>query len=347
MELTTAFLNDRDVRDSSKKLYERLMRQYFNWVEQKGYDLSQITRAEIIQYKKDLLERGHSPHTVGSYLSCVRTFYAWCEANILYPNVARDVKTPRKKKDKFDRQALLDDQPQKVLDYYQDRRDNAIVTIALMLGLRTIEVARADIGDIQMMQGQRELKVHGKGKDQKDDYNIIEPGVWAVIKEYLDTRPGAKPGEPLFTSRSNNSKGKRLTTVAISRIIKRALQGVGLDDRSYTAHSLRHTAGSAIAEHGTTDQVRHTLRHASTNTSLTYTRHVEDRIRRRNSGETIMASLYTPKTLNGAIPQEGGTLVRVQTLLKDFNRLSSEEQQAFIAAATKDRQYEKELQAIG
>ena len=332
-ELTMSFLNDRDVKDSSKGLYQRVIRQYFEWVERKGYDLSEITRAEIIEYKKDLLADGKSPHTVGSYLTSVRTFYEWAEAHKLYPNVARGVKTP-KKEDKFKRQALIDDQPQKVLDFYTDKRDNAIITLMLMVGLRTIEVVRANVEDVQMKGGQRVLLVHGKGRDSKSEFNIIEPGVWAVIKEYLDTRPNAKPHEPLFVSRSNNSRGKRLTTMTISQLAKKALKGTGLDDRSYTAHSLRHTVGTTIFENGgSMEQVQFTLRHANMNTSQTYAKHAKERWRLKNSGEALMASLYKPQAVNGATADDPHTTPRkVQALVNDFKTLSEEERELFINA---------------
>ena len=68
--------------------------------------------------------------------------------------------------------------------------------------------------------------------------------------------------EPLFTSRSNNSKGKKLTTRSISYIVKQGLKSIGLHDNCYTAHSLRHTtAVSILRAGGSLEKVQFTLRH--------------------------------------------------------------------------------------
>ena len=75
------FLASQDVKDSSRQLYGRTMKQFFTWVSRKGYLLSEISRAEIIEYKMDLLAQGMSSLTVSSYITSVRRFYEWAEGN--------------------------------------------------------------------------------------------------------------------------------------------------------------------------------------------------------------------------------------------------------------------------
>ena len=41
-ELVDSFINSQDVKTSSKLLYRRTLKQYFNWVDGKGYLLSEI-----------------------------------------------------------------------------------------------------------------------------------------------------------------------------------------------------------------------------------------------------------------------------------------------------------------
>jgi integrase/recombinase XerC/integrase/recombinase XerD len=68
-ELIQLFISAQDVRQSSKNTYRRTLRQYFSWVDHKGYDLSLVARPQIIEYKTDLLNSGLSAFTVCSYIS--------------------------------------------------------------------------------------------------------------------------------------------------------------------------------------------------------------------------------------------------------------------------------------
>jgi len=79
--LVDSFINSQDVKLSSKLLYRRTLKQYFNWVDRKGYLLSEIARPQLLEYKEDLLLSGMSSLTVGSYITSVRRFYEWTEAN--------------------------------------------------------------------------------------------------------------------------------------------------------------------------------------------------------------------------------------------------------------------------
>ncbi|MFN9917604.1 MAG: phage integrase N-terminal SAM-like domain-containing protein [Pirellulaceae bacterium] len=104
--LIAAFLDSLDVKPISRQTYRRTLKQFFTWINEKNYDLSQLTRTQIIEYKESLLSSGRASLTAGSYINSVRQFYTWTEANKLYPNIARDVKLPKRKK-QYLKQALL------------------------------------------------------------------------------------------------------------------------------------------------------------------------------------------------------------------------------------------------
>ena len=80
-ELIGAFIADQDVKESSKRLYKRTLKQYFNYLGRTSLQLDNINRANILDYKDTLLSGGMSSLTVGSYLTVVRKFYEWTEAN--------------------------------------------------------------------------------------------------------------------------------------------------------------------------------------------------------------------------------------------------------------------------
>jgi len=293
-ELVDQFINGQDVKISSKLLYRRTLKQYFNWVNLKGYLLYKIARPQLLEYKEELLSSGMSSLTVGSYITSVRRFYEWTEANKFYPNVAKGIKSP-KRKQQFKKQALLPSQATDLLNYYQDKalRDYAIINLLLRTGLRTIEVIRASVEDITFKGAQRVLLVQGKGRDEKDNFVLLTDKTYQPLAQYLATRGNINGSEPLFTSTSNNSKGERLTTRSISYIAKEGLKAIGLDERSFTAHSLRHTtAVNILRAGGSLETAQFTLRHSNPATTQIYTATLNEERRLQNSGEALIDSLY-------------------------------------------------------
>ena len=288
------FVSSQDVTPSSRRTYLRSVRQFFRWVDSKGYPLANLTRVEVLQYREELLAKGMSSLSVGGYLTSVRRFYAWAEGEKVYPNIARDIKGP-KRKQQFRKQALTAAKAKEVLSYQdgQGLRDHAVLNLLLRTGLRTIEVVRANVEDLTYKSGTRVLLVHGKGRSEKDQFVIVTDTAYQPIADYLATRPGAKAGEPLFTSASNNSKGGRLTTRTVSKIAKQSLRSVGLDSREYTAHSLRHTAAVTIMRAGgSIEEAQHVLRHSSPATTQIYTATIKEELRLRNSTESLLDAAY-------------------------------------------------------
>jgi len=292
--LIDSFLSSQDVRTSSKALYKRTLKQYFNWINKKGYNLNNIARPQLLEYKEDLLNSGLSSLTVGSYITSLRRLYGWLEANKVYPDVARGIKTP-KRKQQFKKQPLTPKQATSLLEYYKNKeaRDYAIVNLLLRTGLRTIEVSRANVEDIVFKGGQRVLLVHGKGRDEKDNFVVLTDKAYKPIAQYLASRGKVNTSEPLFTAISNNSKGKRLTTRTISHIAKEGLKAIGLNDKAFTAHSLRHTtAVNILRAGGTLEAAQFTLRHTNPATTQIYTATLNEERRLQNSGEALIDTLF-------------------------------------------------------
>ena len=292
--LVATFVSSQDVKESSRGLYNRTLSQFFKWVGQTGRSLTSMTRVDVLEYKDHLQAQGLSALTIGSYIVSVRKFYEWAEANKLYPNIAKGIKTPRRVQ-AFKKQHLTDNKSSELLSYFESKslRDFAIVNLILRTGLRTIEVVRADIGDITFKGERRILRVWGKGHTEKDDFVVLSERAYIPIANYLATRKGAKAGEPLFTSRSNNNKGERLTTRTISQMCKEGLQAIGMDGKEFTAHSLRHTTAVAILKHGgTITDVQSVLRHSSPVTSQIYTESVKEEMRLQNAPEMIVDAAF-------------------------------------------------------
>ena len=292
-EIINAFINDIDAKPNSKIVYKRSLKQYFNYLEETRLSLDSITRANVLNYKEYLFSKGLASLTVGSYLTVVRKFYEWTEATKIYPNVAKGIKTPVRKQ-QFKKQPLTPKQVKALLQHLEgtNKRDLALINLLVRTGLRTIEAVRANVEDITFKGDQRVLLVKGKGRDEKDNFVVLTDKAYNPIAAYLKTR-NAQPGQPLFTSTSNNNQSGQLTTRSISRIAKEALIKVGLSDRNYTAHSLRHTAGTNILRlGGTLEMARLTLRHSNPATTQIYVSTLDEERRLENSGEALLDKLF-------------------------------------------------------
>jgi len=289
------FASAQDVKQASRELYARTLNAFFAWVRETGRTVSALTVADLIAYKDELLNAGKSSLTVASYVNSLRRFYEWTEANKIYPNIGKGLHAP-KRQQAFRKQPLTVPQVGNLLRYEaeQSPRDYAIINLLVRTGLRTIEAVRANVGDITYKGGQRVLLVQGKGRDEKDNFVILTDAAYLPISRYLNTRNDTRPNAPLFASESRNNTGGRMTTRAVSSIAKRGLRGVGLNNRVYTAHSLRHTtAVNILRAGGTLEQVQYTLRHANPATTQIYTATLREEQRLANGGEQMLDALYS------------------------------------------------------
>lgn len=274
----TDFLSSLDIRQSSKNTYQRQLKEFFSWsAKQKAADLN---REHLLRYKDYLkTERELAAFTIGGYLTAVRRFFEWLEASRMYPNVARGIKGPARKRG-FKKDALTVDQAKMILGSIKrttltGKRDFALINLMLRTGLRTIEIARALREDVCRQGGETVLFIHGKGRDSKDELVLLTEHTLGPIEEYLTARGSVKNEDALFASHSTKNFGKKLTTRSVSRIVKTRFRQVNLDDSRLTAHSLRHTAITLSLLAGATPQeARAMARHADINTTLVYAHNI-------------------------------------------------------------------------
>ena len=216
------------------------------------------------------------PNTIAQYLRSVCQFFRWTAANNLYPDIAANIHAPKLRHDRHSKEALTapevlaieksiaqraQERTQAAQNAQKDtagrlqrsteqgKRIYAMYLLAVNAGLRTVEISRANIKDLETKGGQTWLYIWGKGRTEADQKKPIAPEVAAAVKEYLKSRTDKPTGNsPLFVSTGNRSGGKRIATTTISTMLKRAMQEAGFDSERITAHSLRHTAGTNVQE---------------------------------------------------------------------------------------------------
>lgn len=285
-ELISRFLASHDVRASSRATYERMLRAFSQWLEGSSLSLIELRREHIIRYRDEHLagELGLSSYSVGSYLTAMRQLFSWLEGERLYPNIARGIKGPKRPRGHAREHLTAEELRAAVTTIEQDERlseldrlrDAALFHLIARTGLRTIEASRAKVGDIRRRAGQdgkrhTVLYIQGKGRDTADEFVVLTAEAERPLRAYLKARGPVTEEAALFASSSSRNQGEALSTRSISRIVKRALQQAGLDDRRITAHSLRHSAITLAIQGGASlEQAQAMARHASPVTTAVY-----------------------------------------------------------------------------
>lgn len=270
-ELYQAFAKYIDAKPKTVETYTKALRQLGGYFAE--HHIDKPTREDVIAFREDLKATGHKPTTIQNYITAARLFFSWLEQAGIYPNVAAHVKGAKldrehKKNYLTSRQvkAVLADIDRTTL---QGKRDYAMLVLMVTGGLRTVEVERADIGDMHTLGDSTVLYIQGKGRDEKTEYVKLDAHVEAAIRDYLKARGEAKPDAPLFASTSNNNRGKRMTTRAISGIAKAHMLEAGYNSDKLTAHSLRHTAVTLSLLAGQPlEEVQQFARHANISTTM-------------------------------------------------------------------------------
>lgn len=267
------FISYLDASPKTIETYTKALRQFFNYIGLHGIRKPQ--REDVLAFRDDLKASGLKATTVQNYITATRLFFKWTAQEGLYPNIAEHVKGAKLDKN-HKKDYLTSRQAKEVLagvqtDSEEGLRNYAILSLMVTGGLRTIEVSRADVEDLRTVGESTVLYIQGKGREEKTEYIKISAPVEKAIRSYLKARENVEEGQPLFTSTSNNSKGKRITTRTVSGVVKTALRNAGYDSARLTAHSLRHTAITlALLAGREITEVQQFARHANLNTTMIY-----------------------------------------------------------------------------
>ena len=236
------WLNFVDVQPTTFTTYQRVLKNFGKYLAENN--ISELNREIVIGYRDFLLDN-LKPSTCRLYVATVKLFVKFLASKGICPDFTAHFKGVKVDNSTHSRDALTADEAKEVFHSMQGSdakslRDKAIVGLMLATGLRCVEVTRLDVGDIEKRGKKLFLKVHGKGRQGKQDSVILPAQCAALIQAYLKTRQNVTSTEPLFVSTSHRCKGNRLQAQTISRLCKKALVNAGFDSSRLTAHSFRH-----------------------------------------------------------------------------------------------------------
>lgn len=250
--------------------YRSEIRLFSDWL---GKPIVQTAPLDLIAYRQHLEERGLKPATVHKKLSVLRSFFSFITQMLSLPNPALCVRLP-KITDQSMKATLNLQEVGKLLSVidtgtHVGRRDLAIMGLLLVNGLRSIEVSRANVGDIREIEGYTVLKVRGKGGKIADAK--LRQDVQDGIVAYLKDRNDAAPDEPLFLGIGNLAKG-RISPKTVQARVRYYLTLAGIAKPNLSCHSLRHTCAVLTLSLGKADlvQVQRLLRHSDPKVTMRY-----------------------------------------------------------------------------
>lgn len=145
------------------------------------------------------------------------------------------------------------------------RRGYAMVRCALDLGLRTSEIAKLALTDIDWINGTITVR---HNKSRREDILPMPTATGEAIMDYLRFERPSTTNLAVF-ARHLAPHDAPISSHAVRRVIRDAYHRIGL--MHSRTHALRHTLARRMLEHGSSlKEVADVLRHRSLNTSLIY-----------------------------------------------------------------------------
>ncbi|WP_245564886.1 tyrosine-type recombinase/integrase [Spirosoma panaciterrae] len=275
-ELILGFLHDSITLrgEESRDTYTKSLNAFFRYLadEQGQGNQASFSGQTVGRYVEWLKKEGLSAFTVNIRLSAIKQLAAWVIKNRSQLGLVadqvdslRDVDAVRglTTERKFYKDSLERAERDELLNSIEDAADRALVALLVIEGLRTVEVTRLRVGDIDFER--KQLWVKGKGKDTRKDVHLFDSCAQALIsylqdKSYWPIPPQA--GKALWTD---------LKTYQIRYRVDKYLRQLNLKRPRLSAHSLRHTTGQLLIQEGVEPiHVQRHLRHELFETTQFY-----------------------------------------------------------------------------
>jgi site-specific recombinase XerD len=209
--------------------------------------IAALTEDDVLAYRRELVEAGYAGTTIATKLAALRRLLeAAVRAGTLATNPAAHVGAPRDRRDPGGAaaRALQLSEAQRLVAAIVGSgplavRDRALVALFLGHGLRSVELHRVNLGDVDLAAG--EMKLRGKVRDRTI---YLRADVLAVVRQLvaLRTADGTNvPSAPLFVNAGRVNAGARLSRRGIRFVLDRTFALAGLVP---TATSRPHADGA-------------------------------------------------------------------------------------------------------
>ncbi|MEM6844224.1 MAG: tyrosine-type recombinase/integrase [Bacteroidota bacterium] len=256
----------------SKKTYINSLNTFFAWLDQqqKPFFFSSVSA-----YIDHLIDQNKSPFTINLYLSVIKQLAKWVvqARNRLPIDVSadqleslRDIQYIRGLvyERTYYKESLSEPQREQLRAAIDDPLWRSVISLMSYSGLRTVEIPRLRLGDIDLER--KTINVKGKGKHNYELVKLIGASVNDMTIYYQQhINPTQKKTAPLFPTLR--------TAKQVQDQTRKYLHLAGLSEEGLSPHSLRHTAAQILVDEGVNPvYVQQQLRHATFNVTQVYVR---------------------------------------------------------------------------
>ena len=213
---------------------------FAKWCKEREVELFAVDRTTVELWVLSLPAQGIQPRTIRRRLAAVQGLYL----EAVDAGVIERVPTLRVKRPPVPGSAksgISREEAALLLEAAEDAgpRDDAIVRLLLLNGLRASEVAQLTVGDVGEERGHRTITVRRKGG--RLSVEALSPGTRHALDRLLKQRDGAKPEDFLLVDK----EGKPLSRHGVARVTHRLGHVVGIgtkpDESDLNPHELRHS----------------------------------------------------------------------------------------------------------
>jgi len=283
-EFLTYIESERNFSALTVRAYTTDLDEFLNFVDQRFdsqiYNIHEITRDEIRAFLGSLSKHQLNKKSIARKLSAIKSFFRYLvRTEVLDVNPSRLVRTPKFEKSVPD--FLTIEQMAAAFELMktespEDIRNKAMIELLYGTGIRVSELVSLDMGDVYVHRDT--IQVVGKGSKQRivPMGNVAKRSVqdYLAVRDHLHSSSGA--GKALFLTR----RGKRITVLAVQRIVRRVLQNVS-DAKKLSPHLLRHSFATHMLSNGADLRaVKDLLGHENLSTTQIYTHVTIDRLQK-------------------------------------------------------------------
>ena len=240
--------NDKKLSDNTLQSYKRDIKQFKEYLNQKGKDYSNITKEDMKEYIEHLQSIGKKASTISRCIASIRSFYQYELKNKKVEQDPTDqIQSPKREKRvpsvlTSKEVALLLEQPKDV--DLKGIRDKAMLEFAYATGMRVTEIISLNLEDVNIEEGYVTCK---NGSKQRN----IPLGTMSLkaLKEYIENARGILIKDESEKSLFVNINGKRLTRQEFWKIIKYYKEQAHIT-KDITPHVLRHSFATHLLQNG-------------------------------------------------------------------------------------------------
>ena len=155
-----------------------------------------------------------------------------------------------------------------------DIRKNAIIHLFLHCGMRVSEVANLNISDFQLTE--KRFLILGKGNKERTGY--LNDDTYEALMKYMEIRKNIVPKNKKYKDKLFiTQKNEKIDVSTIRRYIKKAYIEAGINNNTYSVHTLRHTCATLLYKAGNDIKlIQQLLGHSTVEVTKIYT-HLYDK----------------------------------------------------------------------